>query len=48
MNVTLHPSDVVVVDLHQHAVFQFAVLLSARVQLDLAVKGAHLLNRRRD
>ena len=44
----LHSANQVIVDFHQHAIFQFAIFLSARVQLDFAVKGANLLDLCRD
>ena len=44
MDMTLHPSDQIVVHLHHEAILQLAVFLSPSVQLDLAVKGADLLD----
>jgi len=48
MDVALHASDQVVVDLHQHPIAKLAVLLSASMQLNFAVKGANLLHLSRD
>ena len=48
MDMTLHPSDQIVVDLHHEAILQLAVFESTRVQLDFAVKGADLLDFGRD
>lgn len=48
MNVALHPPDVVVVHSHHHAILQLPVLLCPRVQLNLPVKGADLLDLGRD
>lgn len=44
MDVAFHTADHIVVDLHQGAIFQLAILLSARVQLNLAVEGSDLLD----
>ena len=48
MDMTLHPSDQIVVDLHHEAILQLAVFESSRVQLDLAVESADLLDFGRD
>ena len=48
MDVALHAPDVVVVNLHQHPIFQLAVLCCSRVQLDLTVESANLLDFSRD
>ena len=48
MDVALHASDQVVVDLHQHAIAQLSILFRARMQLNFAVKSSNLLDFSRD
>jgi len=48
VDVAFHPAHQVVVYLHDHPVLELAVLLSARMQLDFAVKSADLLHLCRD
>ena len=48
MHMALHPADQVIVNFHQHAVAELAILLRASVQLNFAVEAANLLDLGRD